>query len=233
MPPIARALRGAMARLERELGEQGVELGIAARARSASRRRRRRCRRSTAAPRRRTSSTHRAPVGRVVVDHRDRDRDPDPEPDSDQAEDQPCATCRAGHAPNLNGSVDGQRPAAALDFPAWRSSPRRAAARTSGGRSSTSAAPSARRSSRPSPATRSSRSTPRRTSQGFDPGREARPPGRAPVHARDLSLDVPRAAVDDAPVRRLRHGRGDQRALPLPARRTASTGSRPPSTCRP
>ena len=41
---------------------------------------------------------------------------------------------------------------------------------------------------------------------------------RVPVHARDLRVDVPRAAVDDAPVRRLRHERGDQRALPLPAR---------------
>ena len=33
-----------------------------------------------------------------------------------------------------------------------------------------------------------------------------------------LSEHVPRAAVDDAPVRGLRHGGGDQRALPLPAR---------------
>ena len=43
-------------------------------------------------------------------------------------------------------------------------------------------------------------------------------PGRVPVHARDPLDDVPGAAVDDAPVRRLRHQRGDQRALPLPAR---------------
>ena len=42
--------------------------------------------------------------------------------------------------------------------------------------------------------------------------------GRLPVHARRLSLDVPREALDDAPVRGLRHGRGDERALPLPAR---------------
>ena len=41
---------------------------------------------------------------------------------------------------------------------------------------------------------------------------------RVPLHARDLPEHVPRAAVDDAPVRRLRHGGGDQRALPLPAR---------------
>ena len=48
----------------------------------------------------------------------------------------------------------------------------------------------------------------------------ARPrlPGRVPVHARRLPVDVPRPAVDDAPVRRLRHRRGDERALPLPAR---------------
>ena len=43
-------------------------------------------------------------------------------------------------------------------------------------------------------------------------------PGRVPVHPRPLPLDVPGQALDDAPVRRLRHGRGDQRALPLPAR---------------
>ena len=47
------------------------------------------------------------------------------------------------------------------------------------------------------------------------PDRAAR---RVPVHARHPPVDVPRAAVDDAPVRRLRHERGDQRALPLPAR---------------
>ena len=38
------------------------------------------------------------------------------------------------------------------------------------------------------------------------------------LHPRRLSVDVPRPALDDAPVRRLRHCRGDQRALPLPAR---------------
>ena len=43
-------------------------------------------------------------------------------------------------------------------------------------------------------------------------------PGEYPVHARRVPVDVPRAAVDDAPVRRLRHRRGDERALPLPAR---------------
>ena len=48
--------------------------------------------------------------------------------------------------------------------------------------------------------------------------RADRLPGRVPVHARRLPVDVSRPAVDDAPVRRVRHGRGDQRALPLPAR---------------
>ena len=41
---------------------------------------------------------------------------------------------------------------------------------------------------------------------------------RVPVHARRLSVDVPRPALDDAAVRGLRHGGGDERALPLPAR---------------
>ena len=45
-----------------------------------------------------------------------------------------------------------------------------------------------------------------------------RPARRVPVHPRPLPVDVPGPALDDAPVRRLRHGRGDQRALPLPAR---------------
>ena len=45
-----------------------------------------------------------------------------------------------------------------------------------------------------------------------------RPSRRLSLHARRLPVDVPRPAVDDAPVRGLRHRRGDQRALPLPAR---------------
>ena len=49
-------------------------------------------------------------------------------------------------------------------------------------------------------------------------GGSDRPAGLLPVHARSVRVDVPRAAVDDAPVRRVRHERGDQRALPLPAR---------------
>ena len=41
---------------------------------------------------------------------------------------------------------------------------------------------------------------------------------RLSVHPRRLPVDVPRAAVDDAPVRGLRLGRGDQRAISVPAR---------------
>ena len=55
------------------------------------------------------------------------------------------------------------------------------------------------------------------------PGRERprarhRLSGRVSLHPRRLPLDVPRAALDDAPVRRLRNRRGDEQALPLPAR---------------
>src|SRR4029450_1939242 len=49
----------------------------------------------------------------------------------------------------------------------------------------------------------------------------ARLPGRVSVHTRRLPVDVPREALDDAPVRGLRHRRGDERALPLPARARA------------
>ena len=49
----------------------------------------------------------------------------------------------------------------------------------------------------------------------------ARPAGQAAVHARHLPDDAPRPALDDAPVRRLRHGRGDEPAVPLPAERRA------------
>ena len=46
-------------------------------------------------------------------------------------------------------------------------------------------------------------------------------PGRVPVHPRHPPHDVPRPALDDAPVRRLRHRRGHQRALQVPARARA------------
>ena len=53
---------------------------------------------------------------------------------------------------------------------------------------------------------------------------------RASVHARHSSHDVPHAAVDDAPVRGVRHGRGHQSAFPLSAWRTAKPGFPPRST---
>ena len=51
--------------------------------------------------------------------------------------------------------------------------------------------------------------------------RRDRPARRLSVHARRVPVDVPRPPVDDAPVRGLRHRRGDQRALPLSARARA------------
>ncbi len=44
----------------------------------------------------------------------------------------------------------------------------------------------------------------------------ARLPRRVPVHPRRAADDVPRPVLDDAPVRRLRHRRGVEQALPLP-----------------
>ena len=52
-------------------------------------------------------------------------------------------------------------------------------------------------------------------------GARPRLPRRVSLHARRLPVDVPRQALDDAAVRRLRHRRGDERALPLPARARA------------
>ena len=79
------------------------------------------------------------------------------------------------------------------------------------------------------PASARSRASPSASSTpqaDLPPGIGADPPARtrsgAPASTRSRAastrVDVPRAAVDDAPVRRLRHQRGDQRALPLPAR---------------
>ena len=67
---------------------------------------------------------------------------------------------------------------------------------------------------------------------GFDPEQRLGEPGALPVHPRALRLDVHRPAVDDAPVRRVRHGRGVQRRLPPAGRATAPAGSASPSTCR-
>ena len=47
---------------------------------------------------------------------------------------------------------------------------------------------------------------------GWDPAAQLGAPGRAAVHPRHLPDDVPGPALDDAPVRRLRHGRGDERS---------------------
>ena len=44
---------------------------------------------------------------------------------------------------------------------------------------------------------------------------------RVPVHPRPVRLDVSRAPVDDAPVRRVRHARRDERAVPIVARARA------------
>ena len=54
-----------------------------------------------------------------------------------------------------------------------------------------------------------------RAKAGLRRGRAAR---RVPVHPRAVSGHVPRPALDDPPVRGLRVRRGDERALPLPAR---------------
>ncbi|CAG6395573.1 hypothetical protein SCOCK_330084 [Actinacidiphila cocklensis] len=48
---------------------------------------------------------------------------------------------------------------------------------------------------------------------GLGPGGEARRARRVPVHPGGLPVDVHRTALDDAPVRRLRHRLGVQRAL--------------------
>ena len=63
------------------------------------------------------------------------------------------------------------------------------------------------------------------------PGRR-RVPGRVPVHARAVRVDVPLEAVDDADVRGLRHRARHQPSVPRAARQRAATGCRPPTTCR-
>ena len=66
-------------------------------------------------------------------------------------------------------------------------------------------------------------------------GLEPEPPGELPLHARAVPGHVPGAAVDDPAVRGLRVGRGDERALPLPARPRADRALgrvRPPDAAR-
>ena len=54
--------------------------------------------------------------------------------------------------------------------------------------------------------------------EGFDPREELGDPGSFPFTRGPYGSMYRGTPVDDAPVRRLRHGRGDERALPLPAR---------------
>ena len=102
-----------------------------------------------------------------------------------------------------------------LDCVTWQPRPDRSRMPSAGSASATPRRRSATRCSPRSPASRSSRSTPRRTCR--DPERIGFP-GEFPF-TRGVYPSMYRGpAVDDAPVRRLRHGGGDQRALPLPAR---------------
>ena len=56
------------------------------------------------------------------------------------------------------------------------------------------------------------------TQPGFDSERDLGWPGEYPYTRGVQPTGLSRQALDDAPVRRLRHGEADQRALPLPAR---------------
>ena len=57
-------------------------------------------------------------------------------------------------------------------------------------------------------------------------------PGRVSVHPRGVRLDVPRAAVDDAPVRRVRRPPRRPTSASATCSITARPASRPRSTCR-
>ena len=107
-----------------------------------------------------------------------------------------------------------------------RPAPRRAAfgivviartPRSSGGGPDTAPRPSARFPSRRCQAMRWVHSTP--SSICRSPAtRRSGSPANIRSHARGVSVHVPRAPVDDASVRGVRDRRGDERALPLPAR---------------
>ena len=89
-----------------------------------------------------------------------------------------------------------------------------------------------RRARAPTRASRSSPSTAPATSTGWDP--DASWASRAPTPTPGASTrHVPGPAVDHAPVRRLRLGRGHQRALQVPAGRRVRPACRAPSTCPP
>ena len=62
--------------------------------------------------------------------------------------------------------------------------------------------------------------------------RPDRPSRRVPVHARHPPHDVPRAAVDDAPVRGLRHAARRPTSASTTCSRRARRGCRRRSTCR-
>ncbi len=74
-----------------------------------------------------------------------------------------------------------------------------------------------------------------RRSRGHGLRRRARPrrAGAAAVHPRRAAQHVPRAPLDHAPVRGLRHRGGVERALPLPAVAGADGPVASPSTCPP
>ena len=57
-------------------------------------------------------------------------------------------------------------------------------------------------------------------------------PGEYPVHARRVPVDVPRAALDDAPVRRASAPPRRRTSASATCSTTARPGSRPRSTCR-
>ena len=65
----------------------------------------------------------------------------------------------------------------------------------------------------------------------IDYKREVGYPGEYPYTRGVQATDVSRAALVDPSVRRLRHRRGDERALQVPAEKKASRASPSPSTC--
>ena len=142
------------------------------------------------------------------------------------------------------GAIRGQRRAGDLSLVQWRPARRRTATPDRAGRGGRRgpgplhrARWSAPTTSAGSP-TRGSRSK-RALRRGRRPPRARGAAGRArrvPVHARHPPGHVPRPAVDDAPVRRLRDRRGDQPPLPLPDRARldrALDGLRPADPARP
>ena len=85
----------------------------------------------------------------------------------------------------------------------------------------------------PTRASRSARSTGRPTSRAGTPTTSWASPGSYPYTRGIQRRHVPGPAVDHAPVRRVRDGRVDQRAVQVPARAPARPGCRAPSTCPP